>query len=188
MVLGHGISPVLVIFSGLPGTGKSTFAEHVASWLHAPVFSKDELEAALWRSGIDRAANSGWAGYELLTTLARAQLQRRQSAILDSVATVERIRAVWRSLAAELDTRLRVVETVCSDEVSHRARLATRRRAIPGWPELSWEEVVEVGARYEPWCDARLILDASRPLDQNLRALHSYILEGQELRANAGQS
>jgi len=81
-----------------------------------------------------------------------------------------------------------VVETVCSDEVSHRARLATRQHAIPGWHELSWEEVVEVGARYEPWCDARLILDASQSLDQNLRALHSYILEGQEPRANAGQS
>lgn len=177
------MSTVLVIFSGLPGTGKSTLAEHVAHWLHAPVFSKDELEAALWRSGVDRAANSGWAGYELLTTLARVQLHRRQSAILDSVATVERIRAVWRLLAAEMEVALRIVETVCSDELTHRARLTCRRRAIPGWPELTWEEVMEVGARYEPWSDARLILDSTQPLDQNLRALHAYIVDGQEMHA-----
>jgi len=57
------------------------------------VFSKDELGAMLWRSSIPRDANSGWAAYELLTELARAQLQRGQSAILDSVATHERIRS-----------------------------------------------------------------------------------------------
>jgi DNA polymerase III delta prime subunit len=132
------MSAVLVIFSGLPGTGKSTLAEHVAHWLHAPVFSKDELEAALWRSGVDRAANSGWAGYELLTTLARAQLQR-------PVCHSRQCRdggthSGGLALARRRDgVALRIVETVCSDELTHRARLgdpSTRdcrvARAKPG--------------------------------------------------------
>jgi len=44
--------PLLVVFTGIPGTGKTTLAEQAARWLGAPLFSKDEIEATLWRSGI----------------------------------------------------------------------------------------------------------------------------------------
>lgn len=39
----------LIIFSGLPGTGKSTLAENVGRQLSIPVFAKDWLEATLVR-------------------------------------------------------------------------------------------------------------------------------------------
>jgi predicted kinase len=119
-------TPDLVIFSGVPGTGKTTLAEHAAQWLRAPLFSKDELEATLRRSGITAEMNSGWATYELLTVLARGQLERGQAAILDSVATHVRIREQWRALSVEFGACLRVIETVCTDNEAHRARLAQR--------------------------------------------------------------
>lgn len=87
----------MINFTGIPGTGKSTRAEEAAALLNCPLFAKDRLEAALWRSGIGNEANSGWAAYELLTTLASEQLRRGQSAILDSVATIEPIRARWHA-------------------------------------------------------------------------------------------
>lgn len=167
----------LVVFTGLPGTGKSTLAEHAGQLLGSPVFSKDVLEATLWRSGIGREANSGFASYELLTTLAQEQLRRRQSAILDSVATFERIRSTWRSLAHEHGAAFKVVECTCSDEGLHRARLVGRQRCIPGWYEVTWEEVERVRRSYEAWDDDRLILDAVNPLDQNLALLAAYLLE-----------
>ena len=40
----------LIVFSGLPGTGKSTLAEAVGRHLSIPVFAKDWLEATLLRS------------------------------------------------------------------------------------------------------------------------------------------
>jgi diadenosine tetraphosphate (Ap4A) HIT family hydrolase/predicted kinase len=170
--------PLLVVFSGLPGTGKSTLADAAAEWLQAPVFVKDELEATLWRSGIRREGNSGWAGYELLTTLARGQLSRSQTAILDSVATTEQIRMPWRALSAEYAMPMRIVETMCSDAAIHRARLSVRRRGIPGWPELTWEDAVQVAARYEPWPEEHLVLDAIQPLADNLASLRVYLLTG----------
>ena len=166
----------LIIFTGLPGTGKSTLADEAATTLGCPLFAKDQLEAALRRSGIGADAGSGWAAVELLTTLAAEQLRRGQSAILDSVATFERLRECWRALAREHDARLRVVECVCADETLHRARLAGRRRGIPDWPELDWSEVERVRARYEPWSDPRLILDAAQPLAVNRAALRAYLL------------
>ena len=172
------LQPILVIFTGVPGTGKTILAEHAAQWLHAPLFNKDELEATLWRSRIGRDANSGWASYELLTTLARGQLRRRQSAILDSVATLERIRSPWRALAAEFAIPLRIVQTICSDDATHRARLHVRQRGIPGWPELTWDEAVRVAETFEPWTDTRLILDAVEPLGSNLDTLRTYLMHG----------
>lgn len=53
--------PQIVVFTGLPGVGQSTLAEHAARMLDCPVFTKDHLEATLWRSGIEADANSGWA-------------------------------------------------------------------------------------------------------------------------------
>jgi len=86
-------------------------------------------------SGIGREANSGWAAYDLLTTLAENQLRLKQSAILDSVATFERIRSNWRFLAAQYGAAFRVVECVCSDRELRRRRLEVKNRGIPGWPE-----------------------------------------------------
>ena len=166
---------LLVVFSGVPGTGKSTLATHAARVLGCPWFAKDEIEAALRRVGIGPEQRSGWAAYELLGTLAEAQLRLGQSAVLDSVATFERIRTSWRELAARHGAAFRVVECVCSDEALHRSRLEGRRRGIPGWYEVDWTEVERVRAGYEPWWDERLVLDAVRPAEENVRALEEYL-------------
>ena len=65
----------LVVLSGLPGTGKTEIAEAVAQTLGAPVFAKDWLEAPILRAGTVPRDRLGIIGYELLTTLARRQLE-----------------------------------------------------------------------------------------------------------------
>jgi predicted kinase len=166
---------VLVIVGGLPGTGKSTIAEHAARTIHATLIAKDVVEATLWRSGIGRDANSGWAGYELLSSLADAQLRAGGSAVLDSVAAYERLRDGWRGLARGHGADLLEVECACSDERTHRARIEGRHRDIPGWYELTWQEVEDARSRYERWIGEHLVLDAVQPLDENLATLESYL-------------
>jgi len=72
----------LIIFAGLPGTGKSSIAEAIGRQLAIPDFAKDWLEAALVRNQLRPAADDtpalGLAAYELLTTLADRQLQLGQ--------------------------------------------------------------------------------------------------------------
>ena len=164
-----------IVFAGLPGTGKSSIAEAVGRELGIPVFAKDWLEATLRRSGLDPNKDVGYAGYELLTTLAQRQLQLGQSVILDSVASIEAVRTRWRELAATYQARWRVIECVCSDETPHRARLAVRERDIPGWHELDWSEVERVKAYYAEWKDERLIVDAVSPLAENIATVLNYL-------------
>ena len=141
----------------------------------AALLSKDIFEAALWRSGITRESGAGWATYEQLGAVAESQLRLGMPVVLDSVAQNERIRSAWRELASRTRARFIAIECVCSDERVHRSRLDVRRRNIPGWPEVSWEQVVEIQSRYEPWIGDRLVLDAIRPTEENLAAAAAYV-------------
>jgi len=152
----------LIIFSGLPCTGKSTLAEALARGIGIPVFAKDWLEATLIRSGLKPTGDDrllGFAGYELLTTLAQRQLMLGQSVILDSVAASRTIRSTWSQLAEQYHADCRVIECICSDESIHRSRLTGRKRNIPGWHELEWSEVEQVKPYYFAWEGERLVLD-----------------------------
>ena len=167
----------LIVFSGLPGTGKSTLADIVGKWLHIPVFAKDWLEATLLRNGLQPTVNEkslGYVVYELLTVLAERQLILEQSVILDSVASTHAIRNTWKELATRYRADMRVIECVCSNEFMHRARLRTRERNIPGWYELEWSDVEKVKQYYQAWDEDRLVLDMANPIDENLSRVKSY--------------
>lgn len=165
----------LVIVSGLPGTGKSTIAEHAASAIGASLLSKDVFEAALWRGGIGPELNTGWASYEQIGAVAESQLRLHRSVVVDAVVPTERIRASWRALADRHRARFLVIECICSDERAHRTRLEARVRGIDGWPELTWEQVAEVRSRYDAWNEPRLVLDALRPIDRNRAEVTAYL-------------
>ena len=167
----------LIVFSGLPGAGKSALAEAVGRKLCIPVFAKDWLEAVLLRSKLvpaEAEKQLGSIGYDLLTVLAERQLKLEQSVILDSVASTESIRNTWRALGKKYNANWRVIECICSDVSIHRARLEQRQRNIPGWHELQWSDVEFVQSYYVPWDEEHLILDSVNPVDQNILATLNY--------------
>ncbi len=167
----------LIVFSGLPGTGKSMLAEMLGRDFAIPVFAKDWLEATLVRSGLNPVIESKppkSVGYDLLTVLAERQLMLGQSVILDSVAGSQTIRDSWQKLSEQYEANWRVIECICSDETLHRSRLTDRKRHIPGWHELEWSEVERVKQYYVPWEGERLVLDMIDPFEQNLFNARKY--------------
>jgi len=165
----------LVVVGRLPGAGKSTLADALSAPLRAPVFTKDRIEASLWRNGVTSALDSWHVAEDLLTTLAGEQLRRGQSAILDTVARTAASRQTWQALAVEHGATFVLIECVCSDHGLHRRRIEGRDRGIPGWYELTWDDVERTRGRWEAWPDDRLVLDAVNLLAENVDTALAYL-------------
>jgi predicted kinase len=174
---------VLVLVTGLQGTGKSTIAEKCADLLGAPAFGWDWVMAALMPFGAIREALEGLdrstyrsVGWAVMWQLARAQLRGGRSVVLDGLTRDDEV-ARTRAVAAEEGVRCLVILTTCDDVALQRSRVEGRRRGIPGWYELSWDHVAEARLTWVPPADADVTLDAANSLDANEAVLRR-VLEG----------
>ncbi|MFF0340369.1 AAA family ATPase [Kribbella sp. NPDC004875] len=167
----------IIAFTGLPGTGKSTLAEALATETGVPAFAGDWLLGALRPHGVlgglDRPTFLAMY-YDLLGTLIKRQLMLGQSAIVDCLVS-EEVAARWEALAAEYGSRLLIVECVCRDEGVHRSRLEGRRRGIPGWHEVGWDHVLRMRSEYAQLERERLTVDAMDPLAGNVDRVREFI-------------
>jgi predicted kinase len=157
---------MLIVVSGLPGTGKSTLAERIATALGAVVCSVDPIESAMLRAGLPRSFETGLAAYYVAEAVAGAQLARGGIAIIDAVSSVEYAKQMWRELAARHAAPLRVIECTCSDPVVHRARVAARDRGL-AVGEPTWTAIEERRAEYVAWREPVFSADAIEPIESN---------------------
>lgn len=160
--------PVLVVMTGLPATGKSTIGAAIAEASGAVLIAHDITEAALLRAKVARPGPTVAPSYDVIHALAREQLGVGKAVVLDSVVGRSRFRDPQLAIANDFGVPFLVIECVCSDEVVHRQRVETRRRAIPGWYEPDWAEVERIASFYEPWSTDHLVLDAVNPLADNV--------------------
>lgn len=166
---------MLIVFSGLPGSGKSTIANELARQLPAVVLSMDPIEAALLRCGIPQSFETGVASYEVAAVLAEHQLTLGLTVIADAVNSVEAARAMWRRAAQPTNTPVTIIEVLCSDPDIHQRRLATRTGSIEGLSEPSWGDVTLRRNEWEEWQHERLTLDSIDPLDVNVERALAHI-------------
>ena len=160
---------MLVIFSGLPGTGKTTIARALAAHLGATYLRIDSIEQALMRSShrIDPVDDAGYmAGF----AVAADNLKLGRTVVADSVNPVEETREAWRAVADRAGVASMDVEIVCSDEGEHRRRVETREADIAGLRQPTW---IEVKRRdYRPWKRQRITIEtAGRTPEDCLGAL-----------------
>ena len=166
---------MLIVIAGLPGSGKSTVADDLATALDCAVLGVDQAEAAMWRAGISPSQPTHHAAYLVVEALAAEQLALGHNVIIDAVNGPEQARAQWRQLADRSRAELKFIEVQCSDEVLHQQRLADRRRRIEGFPEATWEGVLRRKREFPAWTDQRLTLDTVNPRADKLRAALGYL-------------
>jgi predicted kinase len=169
---------VLVVMAGLPGSGKSAVAEDLAKALDCAVLSVDPVEAAMWRSGVDRDQPTGLAAYVVVEAIAAEQIALGHDVVVDAVNAVEPARDEWRQLAERTGTLLRFIEVRCSDEGEHRRRLESRDRGLGDFREPTWESVQARRSGFSDWNDERLVLDSMLAREDNLRAALDYLADG----------
>jgi predicted kinase len=162
---------VLIVLSGMPGTGKSAVAEGIGRARGAPVLSVDPIESAILRSGVPRSFETGLAAYVVAEAIADSCLAAGLDVVIDAVNSVEPARSMWRSLAEKHDAPLAIIVCVLDDEAIHAARLAGRERGL-ALPEPAWADVRARRAEWTPWPEPHLTLDAMDSVAANVaRAL-----------------
>jgi predicted kinase len=158
---------VLIVISGLPGTGKSAVAAALADRLEATHLSVDPIEDALLGAGLPSSWETGVAAYEAARVMAEQNLVLGTSVVVDAVNDSEAARATWRVAAAKAGAELAFVLLTLDDETEHRRRLEGRVRNLVHVPEPSWTDVLARAAAYEPWTEgACLRVDAKRTVDE----------------------
>lgn len=165
---------MLIVVSGLPGTGKSAVAQEIAIARRLPVLSVDPIETAIVRSGIRRSFETGLAAYVVAETLAHGMLAAGLSPVIDAVSSVEEARHMWRRLAERHDVDLRIIECIVSDEAEHAARLAARERGL-AIPEPTWDDVVRRRAEWTPWPEPHLTVDSLADLRTNVASVLAFL-------------
>ena len=149
---------MLVVFGGLPGTGKTTIARAIATRRAAAYLRIDEIEQAI-RSAEVLAAGVGTAGYNVANALAASNLENGVLVVADCANPVRESRQGWRATAARAQTPLLEIELICSDPVEHQRRLEERRPDIDGLALPTWQSMLV--QEYSPWPDPHLVIDTA---------------------------
>jgi len=174
---------LLVVITGLPGTGKSTAAVVAGRALGAPVLGHDwamsglrpypEVQEALDSMGVRGHRGVGWS---LLWVLARSQLRLGSSVVLDGVARAPEVEGT-RQVAREEGADSLVVMTSCRDATLHRSRVEGRQRQIPDWYELDWDHVDRARSSWIAPGGLDLVLDAGDAREENAERVRTLLAE-----------
>lgn len=147
-------TPKLYIFSGLPGSGKTTVSQVLARRVGATYLRIDTIEQGLRDlCSVDVQGE----GYRLAYRLALDNLRVGTSVVADSCNPVELTRREWEEVAAAAGASFVNIEVVCSDSREHRRRVESRRSTAPGLRLPAWEEVT--ARSYDRWRADRVIVD-----------------------------
>ncbi len=149
---------MLVVFGGLPGTGKTTIAQAVAKRRSAVYLRIDEIEQAIRASGA-LTDDVGPTGYMVAYALAASNLLNGCLVVADSVNPLPATREAWRATAVRAKVPILEVEIVCSDPVEHRRRVESRPSDIEGLVQPSWQSVLS--RVYLPWQGVQLVIDTA---------------------------
>ncbi len=146
----------LYIFSGLPGSGKTTIARMLSAHQNCAFLRIDTIEQALRDLC---SLNVEGEGYRLAYRVAADNLRIGVSVVADSCNPIELTRNEWLNVAKKENCRAINIEVVCSDPKEHQRRVEQRTAEIPGLQLPDWEQVIS--REYHQWQMHRVLLDTA---------------------------
>ena len=145
------MKPMIIAFSGRPGSGKSTLSKIISKKLKAIYLRIDTIEGFL---GEIYKADPGMKVYELSQTLALENLELGNIVVSDGCNYKKILRNNWEKIADKVKCKCINIEIKCSNNNERRKRLSERHFDLS--PEVIDQIMKEP---YEEWDKERLIID-----------------------------
>jgi predicted kinase len=151
------MKPILYIFSGLPGSGKTSIASEMVKILKVSYFRVDTIEQGLRNlCSLDVQGE----GYGLTQRIAADNLKLGNDVVIDCVNPCELTRKEWEDVAIQNRADYINIEIVCSNQEEHRARSENREVDIEGLELPTWEEIT--ARDYQEWKENRILIETSK--------------------------
>ena len=166
--------PTLTIFSGLPGTGKSTLADRLARALRWPVLRIDDVAGK-----VPADADYRFWDEKILVLLAivEEQLKLGVSVIADSVFMgADRVQA--QEIARRHEANFRPIYCFVSEERIWERRVNERLESEQGSGVADWQQIQHQRQWFSPWQRGTgLFVDAIQPVDRNFASVLEFVLD-----------
>jgi len=155
------VKPVLIVVSGLPGTGKSYFCSKLAERLPFIVLESDALRKVLFPSPTYSSPES-LRLFQACNHLIEQLLKRGFSLILDATNLSEGHREYLYSIADHLNVKLVLVQVKAPPEVV-RERLKSRRDSETN-SDADWMVYQRMKPSFQPIRRNHYVVDTSRDI------------------------
>jgi len=166
----------LVLFSGLPGAGKSTLAHRLAQELHRPLLCIDDVAVNVPKN----AGSEFWdTQITALLNLVETQLKLELDVIVDSVfMNMDRHHA--QKLARNYDARFIPIYVFVSDEKVWEERVTSRFNESTEAGVATWERIQRQRQTFREWePDTALFIDSLHPADDNFKKVLDFVTSWQ---------
>jgi predicted kinase len=176
------MSIALTIFSGLPGTGKTTLAHLVAAHLRLPLVCLDEIVDII-PPHMGAHADPFWDDMmHIVLGVAAMHLAHNLSVIIDAVFMGDD-RTGARTLATTLGARFCPIHAYVSGEQIWRKRVEDRLATAPPTDQpATWERIQIQRRAFQSWTlGSALFIDGIAPIADNLAQILRSISDAQPM-------
>ena len=156
--------PVLILMSGLPGSGKSYLSEQICAQLPCVIIESDRVRKALFREPTYAAEESAWV-HRTCQVLMRRLLELGVRVIYDATNLLEFQREILYGLAERCGAQLIIVRTVAPEAVI-RKRLEQRRSEGDRTSDADWQVYRRMAQSEQRILRPHLCVDTSQDIQE----------------------
>lgn len=155
---------MLVVITGLPGSGKTTIADSLSKEIDAIVLSTDKIRKNMFKNPVYNE-NDKRVVYNELFSRAREYLSSGKNVILDGTFYTKSLRDKAKEVGASVSEK--VIFIYCETPEQILKERITKRK--DKFSDADFSVYLKIKEVFEDFEEEVIIVDTSKPIDSNIR-------------------